>query len=114
VALVTRPTRLERTDNDVGGWRFAAGTDAEISQAWVKQHVLTFQEGFASIGVEADQYFLLPRHGWIGSWASAAAVWSGDIESTFAELALQVKTLQGFAMSGQTLLTTDIGGVSAC
>ena len=33
-----------------------------------------------------------------------------DIESTFAELSLQIKALQGVMMSGPALWTTDIGG----
>ncbi len=34
----------------------------------------------------------------------------GDIESSFAELALQIRSAQSVAMSGVVLWTTDIGG----
>ena len=67
------------------------------------------------------------------SWRYSAGLWSGDISSTFAELALQVqdhtqchsewekktkkfhdqvRALQGVMMSGVALWTTDIGGYS--
>ncbi len=49
------------------------------------------------------------RSGWAGTSYLSAALWSGDIETTFAELALQIKVAQGVAMSGIPLWTTDIG-----
>ena len=53
---------------------------------------------------------ILPRHAWAGTWAHSAALWSGDIVSTFDELKMQVTTAQGTMMSGPVLWTTDIGG----
>lgn len=89
---------------DVGHWRFAMGTDGEIGEAWIQQHVRTFADGMASIGVTPEEYFVLPRHAWAGSWRYSAALWSGDIESTFAELALQVRVVQvGFRGAGRIL-----------
>jgi hypothetical protein len=86
------------------------GTDAEVGEAWIQQHARTFADGFATKGIAASDYFILPRHAWIGSWRYSAALWSGDIVSTFDELAIQVKVLQGVMMSGVSLWTTDIGG----
>ena len=37
-------------------------------------------------------------------------MWSGDIQSTFDELYLQVRVLQSMALSGQALWTNDGGG----
>ena len=87
-----------------------AGTDAEVGEAWVQQHAKMLHDGFASKGIGAGDYFILPRHAWAGSWRYSAALWSGDIESTFDELAIQIKVLQGVMMSGPALWTTDIGG----
>jgi len=70
----------------------------------------TFADGFAAKGIEPSDYFILPRHAWVGSWRYSAALWSGDIVSTFDELAIQIKVLQGVMMSGVSLWTTDIGG----
>ena len=93
-----------------GTWKMAKGTDAEVGEAWIQQHAKTFADGFATKGIEPSDYFILPRHAWAGSWRYSAALWSGDIESTFTELALQIKVLQGVMMSGPALWTTDIGG----
>lgn len=96
----------------VGQWRFSAGTDVEVGEAWVRNHARTFTEGMATIGVGPDDYFVLPRSAWIGSWRYSAGLWSGDIPSTFDELSIQVRNAQGVAMSGIVLWTTDIGGYS--
>ena len=97
-------------DKNVGNWRFAAGTDAEVGGAWVQQHTRMIADGMKTIGIEPEDYFILPRHAWAGTWSHSAALWSGDIVSTFDELKMQVTTAQGTMMSGPVLWTTDIGG----
>jgi len=62
-----------------GQWRLAAGTDAEVGMAWVQQHARVFADGFATRGITPDEYFILPRSAWVGSWRHSAALWSGDI-----------------------------------
>lgn len=69
--------------------------------AWTQQHVRTFADGFGTIGIGPSDYFVLPRHIWTGSWRYSAALWSGDIQSVYTELAMQVRVAQGVAMSGQ-------------
>jgi alpha-D-xyloside xylohydrolase len=93
-----------------GKWKLAAGTDSEVGEAWIQQHARVFAEGFGARGITPDDYFILPRSAWVGTWRYSAALWSGDIVSTFEELALQLKVLQGVMMSGISLWTTDIGG----
>ena len=93
-----------------GTWKMLAGTDAEVGEAWVQQHAKMLHDGFASKGIGAGDYFILPRSAWAGTWRYSAALWSGDIQSTFDELAIQIKVLQGVMMSGPALWTTDIGG----
>ena len=103
----------ERPSADtVGSFLFSAGTDAEVGSAWVQQHVTTFSEGMAAQGFRPEDFLLLPRHAWTGSWRHSAALWSGDIPSTFPELEVQVRVLQGVMLSGVALWTTDIGGYS--
>ena len=75
---------------------------------WVQQHTRVFADGFATRGITPDDYFILPRSAWVGSWRHSAALWSGDIVSTFDELALQILVLQGVMMSGVALWTTDM------
>jgi alpha-D-xyloside xylohydrolase len=93
-----------------GQWRLMAGTDAEVGEAWVREHVKGFQEGFATKGIAPGDYFVLPRHAWVGSWKYSAALWSGDIESSFDELAIQIRDVQGALMSGIALWASDTGG----
>ena len=93
-----------------GQWRLQAGTDGELMMGWNQLHTRMLAEGFASKGITAEDYFILPRSAWVGSWRYSAALWSGDIESTFDELAIQIKVVQGTLMSGVALWTTDIGG----
>lgn len=95
-------------DARVGTWRYALGADGEVGEGFVRQHVLGIAEGFAARGVR--DHFVLARSAWPGTWAHGAALWSGDIASTWAELRLQVRVAQGVALSGVPLWTSDIGG----
>ena len=100
------------TSYNFGKVRFAAGTDSEIGEAWIQQHLRAISEGFAADGFAPDEFFLLPRSAWAGTSRFSAGVWSGDVESSFAELALQVRVLQQMALSGHALWTNDGGGYS--
>ena len=53
---------------------------------------------------------LLCRSAWAGSQRYGAAVWSGDIESTFEALAAQIPAGLNIGISGIPWWTTDIGG----
>ena len=100
------------TTETVGSFLFSGGTDSEVGAAWVQHHMRTFSEGMSGRGVSPEEFLLLPRHAWTGSWRYSAALWSGDVPSTFQELELQVRVLQGVMLSGVALWTTDIGGYS--
>jgi len=52
----------------------------------------------------------LSRSGWAGTQRYGAAVWSGDIYSTFEALQAQIPAGLNIAMSGIPWWTTDIGG----
>merc|ERR1712008_140523 len=67
-------------------------------------------EGLSSkFGPHAVPPFLT-RSAFAGSQRYGPILWSGDIESSFDELATQVEVAQHVAMSGIYLWTTDIGG----
>ena len=53
---------------------------------------------------------LLCRSAWAGSQRYGAAVWSGDVESTFEALAAQIPAGLNMGISGIPWWTTDIGG----
>jgi alpha-D-xyloside xylohydrolase len=57
-----------------------------------------------------EDILLLCRSAWAGSQRFGAAVWSGDVPSTFASLRAQVKAGLNMSLSGIPWWTHDIGG----
>jgi alpha-D-xyloside xylohydrolase len=85
--------------------------DLEVGMAWVQQYHRMVYEGLASIlPNDAQTTPFLTRSAFAGSQRYGAILWSGDIQSTFDELATQVQVAQHVAMSGIPFWTTDIGG----
>lgn len=88
--------------------RFHQGPGVEVAGLYPWWHQQAFGDGLRAEGV--SEPVLLCRSAWAGSQRFGAAVWSGDIPSTFAELAIQVRAGLNMAMSGIPWWTTDIGG----
>ena len=65
------------TSYNFGQLRFQGGTDSEVGEAWIQQHVRAMSEGFAADGFAPDEFFLLPRSAWAGTSRYSAGVWSG-------------------------------------
>eukprot|EP01065_Artemidia_motanka_P024933 TRINITY_DN29862_c0_g1_i1.p1 TRINITY_DN29862_c0_g1~~TRINITY_DN29862_c0_g1_i1.p1 ORF type:complete len:691 (+),score=186.23 TRINITY_DN29862_c0_g1_i1:68-2140(+) len=111
-----RSVWLDQTEPDCqdyisgGQWRMQLGSDAELLPAWVKHWVGSFKDGMAKMGKKPGDYFILARSAWAGTAAYGAALWSGDIASTWEEFATAVTIGQGVGMSGIPHWTTDIGG----
>ena len=61
-------------------------------------------------GEGEDEAVLLCRSAWAGSQRYGAAVWSGDIDSTFEDLRRQIPAGLNIGLSGIPWWTTDIGG----
>ena len=93
-----------------GRWQYAAGTDTEVGPAWTREHARTMFDGNARIGRNASTYVTLSRSAYPGSWALGAALWSGDVNTTFETLQQQVRIAQSVAMSGVALWASDTGG----
>jgi alpha-D-xyloside xylohydrolase len=87
---------------------FAAGDGQAVANCYPREHVRGFYDGMISEGEKAPLF--LCRSAWAGSQRYGAAVWSGDIMSTFSALRAQVKAGLNMAMSGIPWWTTDIGG----
>ena len=98
------------TADNFGQFQLAGGTDSEVGEGWILQHVRALAEGFAADGLAPDEFMLLPRSTWAGAQRYSAAVWSGDISSDFATLAQQIVVAQGMGLSGHALWTNDGGG----
>jgi alpha-D-xyloside xylohydrolase len=87
---------------------FAAGPGLEVANLYPREHARAFYEGLVSRGEQ--EVLTLGRSAWAGSQRYGAAVWSGDIPSTFESLRVQVRAGLNMAMSGIPWWTTDIGG----
>ena len=91
--------------------RFATGPGLEVANLYPREHVRAFYEGLVGCGEE--EVLVLCRSAWSGSQRYGAAVWSGDIPSSFESLRVQVRAGLNMAMSGIPWWGTDIGGFSA-
>jgi alpha-D-xyloside xylohydrolase len=87
---------------------YFTGQGAESQGIYPREHARGFYEGLRASG-EAD-VLTLCRSAWAGSQRYGAAVWSGDIESTFEALAAQIPAGVNMGIAGIPWWTTDIGG----
>ncbi|MGZ3847157.1 MAG: glycoside hydrolase family 31 protein, partial [Flavisolibacter sp.] len=87
----------------------ALGTAAEYLNAYPLQNAKGIYEGQRSTDPN-KRVFLLTRSAFAGSQRYAAAVWSGDIGSTWNDMKNQVSAGVNFSMSGLPYWTMDIGG----
>ena len=90
------------------GAQYFMGQGSEVQGVYPREHARGFYEGLRASG--EDDVLLLCRSAWAGSQRYGAAVWSGDIESTFEALAAQVPAGLNMGISGIPWWTTDIGG----
>lgn len=88
--------------------RFYSGDGEVVANSYPLEHVRGFYEGMLAEGEKTPLF--LCRSAWAGSQRYGAAVWSGDIMSTFSALRAQVKAGLNMAISGIPWWTTDIGG----
>jgi alpha-D-xyloside xylohydrolase len=88
--------------------RFYLGNGLVVANAYPLLHEQGFYEHMQQAGQSA--ILNLCRSAWIGSQRYGAAIWSGDITSTFEALQVQVRAGLNMAMSGIPWWTTDIGG----
>jgi alpha-D-xyloside xylohydrolase len=87
----------------------ALGSAAEYLNAYPLQNAKGIYEGQRAQDPD-KRVFLLTRSGFAGSQRYAAAIWSGDIGSTWRDLKNQIAAGVNFSMSGLPYWTMDIGG----
>lgn len=87
----------------------ALGSAAEYLNAYPLQNAKGIYEGQRSTDPD-KRVFLLTRSGFAGSQRYAAAIWSGDIGSTWRDMKNQITAGLNFSMSGLPYWTMDIGG----
>lgn len=87
----------------------ALGTGTEYFNAYPLQNAKGIYEGQRATN-HNKRVFLLTRSAFAGSQRYAAAVWSGDIGSTWNDMKNQIAAGVNFSMSGIPYWTMDIGG----
>src|SRR5207302_3356070 len=90
--------------------RYHLGPGLEVGGIYPMLHAKAFHDGMAAEG--EDEIVLLCRSAWAGSQRYGAAVWSGDIDSTFEDLRRQIPAGLNIGLSGIPWWTTDIGGLT--
>ena len=88
--------------------RYHLGNGQAVGNYYPFSHQQGICEGLRAAGEK--EIIMLCRSAWAGSQRWGAAVWSGDIASTFAVLRQQVRAGLNMALSGIPWWTTDIGG----
>ncbi len=88
--------------------RYYLGDGRAVTNAYPLLHQQGYAENMAADGIEDP--VLLSRSAWLGTQRHPVVVWSGDVHSTFPDLARQVRAGLNMAMSGIPWWTTDIGG----
>jgi len=87
---------------------YRQGTGHEVANLYPREHARGVYEHLRAAG--EDEPLTLIRSAWAGSQRYGAALWSGDIPTTFTALAASVRAGLNVAMSGIPWWTTDIGG----
>jgi alpha-D-xyloside xylohydrolase len=87
----------------------ALGSSAEYLNAYSLQNAKGIYEGQRKTNPN-QRVFLLTRSAFAGSQRYAAAIWSGDIGSTWEDMKNQISAGVNYSMSGLPYWTMDIGG----
>ncbi len=85
------------------------GPGAEYFDAYALEHCKGFYRGLMAANPN-ERVFILSRSAYAGSQRYGIAVWSGDIASTWQDMAGQIPAGLNYAMSGLPYWTFDIGG----
>lgn len=88
--------------------RYRAGPGREVANLYPREHVRGVYEHMVADG--ESEVVCMVRSAWAGSQRYGAALWSGDIDTTFEALQKQVRAGLSAALSGIPWWTTDIGG----
>jgi alpha-D-xyloside xylohydrolase len=98
----------EMYPTDPENLRYHLGNGLAVTNIYPRMQAQAFYDGMKAAGEE--EIVTLCRSAWAGSQRYGAAVWSGDIASTFEALQAQVRAGMNIGLSGIPWWTTDIGG----
>jgi alpha-D-xyloside xylohydrolase len=87
----------------------AMGTGSRVLNGFPLMNSMAVYEGQRKVAPN-QRVFILTRSGFAGSQRYAAAIWSGDVTSTWTALRKQIPAGLGFCLSGIPYWTSDSGG----
>lgn len=93
---------------DFENLRYFLGSGLEVANIYPLMHQKGFFDGMKAAG--ESEVVNLCRSGWAGSQRFGAAIWSGDIPSSWESFNAQIRAGLNIMMSGIAWWTTDIGG----
>ncbi len=98
----------EYTVTDYDHYRHYIGSSLEVGNIYPRMHSMMVYDGQREDGV-ADILNLV-RCAWVGSPKYGALVWSGDIESSFREMKVQLRNALNMGAAGIPYWISDTGG----
>jgi alpha-D-xyloside xylohydrolase len=93
---------------DFDNYRYFIGPDLQIGNIYPAKYAKAFYDGMTKAGQR--NIINLIRCAWAGSQRYGTLVWSGDIDSSFRALRVQVRAGLNMGLAGISWWTTDIGG----
>lgn len=93
---------------DFDAYRYHLGPNLRVGNLYPQLYARAFWDGQREDG--EDEVVNLARCAWAGSQRYGALVWSGDISSTWQDMARQVTAGIHMGVAGIPWFTTDIGG----
>lgn len=95
---------------DFDNIRYYLGPGLEVGNIYPAMFAKAIYDGMTEAGVK--DVISLVRCAWAGSQRYGAAVWSGDVHSSFEAFRTQIRAGLNISLSGIPWWTTDIGGFS--
>lgn len=93
---------------DADNLQYYLGDGRAVTNIYPLLHAQGFYDGMRAEG--ETEIISLSRSAWAGSQRYGIGVWSGDVDSTFEDLQVQVRAGLNIGLSGIPWWTTDIGG----
>ncbi|MGC2620032.1 MAG: glycoside hydrolase family 31 protein [Acidobacteriaceae bacterium] len=93
----------------LAGARTAVGDGSKVANMFPLETTQAIYDGQRSTP-DSKRVFILTRSAFTGMQRNAAAVWSGDTETTFDVLRRQIPAALNYSLTGLPYWTSDIGG----
>jgi alpha-D-xyloside xylohydrolase len=93
---------------DFDNYRYHLGSNLQVGNIYPLKYAQGFFEGM--VAAKQENIINLVRCAWAGSQRYGALIWSGDIDSSFESLRIQLAAGLNMGLAGIPWWTTDIGG----